>query len=313
MCLKKISVVTPCYNEEANIAALYEHVKAQFDLLKDKYEYEHIFIDNDSKDASRSILRDLASKDKNVKVIFNLKNFGWSRSPFYALQQAKGDAVIRLACDFQDPPELIPELLKQWEEGHYVVVGIKNKSKENPIMRWVRNGYYNLIRKMSETEHISNFTGFGLYDQQFVDQVLRKIDDPYPYLRGIVAEYSANRGVVYFTQPKRKGGKSSSNFYKLYDFAMLGFVNHTKVPLRLATFIGFTVAVVSFLVALFYLIYKLVYWDSFELGLAPMVVGIFFFFSVQLIFTGILGEYIGAIFTEVRKRPLVIEKERINF
>jgi glycosyltransferase involved in cell wall biosynthesis len=313
MSIKKISIVTPCYNEEANVEEVYRRVKAQFDLLKEKYEYEHIFIDNASTDNTVAILKKMAQQDTNVKVIVNLKNFGHIRSPYYALTQAYGDAVMLMVSDLQDPPELIPQFLEQWEAGHRVVVGIKNKSKENPLMYLLRCLFYKVIENFSDTEHISNFTGFGLYDQQFVDQVLRKIEDPYPYMRGIVAEYSSNRGVIYYTQPRREHGKTKNNFYTLYDIGMLGFVNHTKVPLRLAAFIGFGVAVISFLVALFYLIYKLIYWDSFDLGQAPLVVGIFFFFSVQLIFTGIIGEYIGAIFTEVRKRPLVIEKERINF
>ena len=291
---------------------LYKQVKAQFEALKDKYTYEHIFIDNASQDKTVEILKGIAAKDKNVKIIVNASNFGHIRSPFHGLKQCYGDAVMLMVADLQDPPELIPEFLTKWEEGHKVVVGVKNKSKENPIMYGIRKLFYTMVRKMSETPMIDNFTGFGLYDKAFVD-VLRATDDPYPYMRGFVAEFGGDIATVYYTQPKREHGKTSNNFYKLYDMAMLGFVNHSKVPLRMAVFIGFAIAALSLAVALFYFIYKLCYWDSFQVGNAPLVIGLFFFSAVQLIFIGILGEYIGAIHTQVRKRPLVIEKERINF
>ena len=309
---KKISILTPCFNEEGNVEELYKQVKAQFEALKERYTYEHIFIDNASQDRTVEILKSIAAKDKNVKIIVNASNFGHIRSPFHGMKQCYGDAVMLMVADLQDPPELIPEFLEKWEEGHQVVVGVKNKSKENPIMYGIRKLFYTLVRKMSETPMIDNFTGFGLYDKAFVD-VLRATDDPYPYMRGFVAEYGGDIATVYYTQPKREHGKTSNNFYKLYDMAMLGFVNHSKVPLRLAVFIGFTIAAVSLAVALFYFIYKLCYWDSFQVGNAPLVIGLFFFSAVQLIFIGILGEYIGAIHTQVRKRPLVIEKERVNF
>ena len=309
---KKISILTPCFNEEGNVEELYKQVKAQFEALKARYDDEHIFIDNASQDRTVEILKGIAAKDKNVKIIVNASNFGHIRSPFYGLKQCYGDAVMLMVADLQDPPELIPEFLAKWEEGHQVVVGVKNKSKENPIMYGIRKLFYTLVRKMSETPMIDNFTGFGLYDKAFVD-VLRATDDPYPYMRGFVAEYGGDIATVYYTQPKREHGKTSNNFYKLYDMAMLGFVNHSKVPLRLAVFIGFTIAALSLAVALFYFIYKLCYWDSFQVGNAPLVIGLFFFSAVQLIFIGILGEYIGAIHTQVRKRPLVIEKERVNF
>ena len=310
--MKKISILTPCYNEEGNVEELYKQVKAQFEALKDKYTYEHIFIDNASQDKTVEILKGIAAKDKNVKIIVNASNFGHIRSPFHGLKQCYGDAVMLMVADLQDLPELIPEFLTKWEEGHKVVVGVKNKSKENPIMYGIRKLFYTMVRKMSETPMIDNFTGFGLYDKAFVD-VLRATDDPYPYMRGFVAEFGGDIATVYYTQPKREHGKTSNNFYKLYDMAMLGFVNHSKVPLRLAVFIGFAIAALSLAVALFYFIYKLCYWDSFQVGNAPLVIGLFFFSAVQLIFIGILGEYIGAIHTQVRKRPLVIEKERINF
>ena len=310
--MKKISILTPCYNEEENVEELYKRVKTQFDLLKDKYEFEHIFIDNASTDNTVAVLRRMAANDKHIKVLVNAMNFGHIRSPFYGMKQCYGDAVFKMAADLQDPPELIPEFLEKWEQGHNVVVGVKNKSEENPIMYGIRKLFYKMVRKMSETRLIDNFTGFGLYDKSFMD-LLRATDDPYPYLRGFVAEYGGNIGEVYYTQPKRKHGKTKNNFYTLWDMAMLGFVNHSKVPLRLASFIGFVTAILSLFVALFYLVYKLCYWDSFQVGNAPLVIGLFFFSAVQLIFIGILGEYIGAIHTQVRKRPLVIEKERIGF
>ena len=286
--MKKISILTPCYNEEGNVEELYKQVKAQFEALKDKYTYEHIFIDNASQDKTVEILKGIAAKDKNVKIIVNASNFGHIRSPFHGLKQCYGDAVMLMVADLQDPPELIP------------------------IMYGIRKLFYTMVRKMSATPMIDNFTGFGLYDKAFVD-VLRATDDPYPYMRGFVAEFGGDIATVYYTQPKREHGKTSNNFYKLYDMAMLGFVNHSKVPLRMAVFIGFAIAALSLAVALFYFIYKLCYWDSFQVGNAPLVIGLFFFSAVQLIFIGILGEYIGAIHTQVRKRPLVIEKERINF
>ena len=309
---KKISIVTPCYNEEPNVAELYRQVKAQFDKLSVQYDYEHIFIDNASTDHTVDELKKLAAADKNVKIIVNAMNFGHIRSPFYGLCQASGDAALLMVADLQDPPELIPQFLQEWEEGHRVVIGIKNKSKENPIMYGLRTMFYKMIKKISETRQIENFTGFGLYDKTFI-QLLRSIDDPYPYMRGLVAEYGGDLGEVYYTQPKRLHGKTHNNFYTLYDMAMLGFVNHSKVPLRMASFLGFACGAVSFLVALVYLIYKLFFWDSFQLGFAPLIIGLFFFASVQLFFLGIVGEYVGSILTQVRRRPLVIEKERINF
>ncbi len=309
--MKLISVVTPCYNEEKNVGSIYEQVKQVFDAL-DNYAYEHIFIDNASKDRTVSILKKIAGKDKNVKIIVNARNFGHIRSPYHAILQAKGDAVISIVSDLQDPPSMIADFIKKWEEGFKVVVGVKNKSKENPIMFAIRKLYYNLIEKFADTKQIKNFTGFGLYDREFVN-ILRRLDEPYPYFRGLITEMGFERAEVEFTQPKRKKGKTKNNFYTLYDMAMLGFVNHSKVPLRMATFIGFSVAIFSLLVALSYFVYKIIFWQRFQLGMAPMVIGIFFFAAVQLFFIGIIGEYIGAIYTQVKNRPLVIEKERINF
>ena len=309
---KHISILTACYNEEDNVDALVKAVAKVFEKLP-QYTYEHVFIDNCSSDKTVSILRKIAIADKNVKVIVNARNFGHIRSPFYGLIQCKGDAVISLVADFQDPPELIENFLAKWEEGYKIVIGVKNKSKENPIMFAIRKMFYNILSSISSSDAtIKNFTGFGLYDQQFIS-VLRNLDDPYPYFRGLVTELGFDRYEIEYTQPERAGGKTKNNFFTLYDMAMLGFTNHSKLPLRLSAFIGFFTAICSFLVALFYFVYKLLNWYSFQVGSAPMIIGIFFFSSVQLFFIGIIGEYIGAIHTQVRKRPLVIEKERINF
>ena len=310
--MKHISIVTPCYNEEPNVEELYRQVRAQFDRLSDRYTYEHIFIDNASTDGTVGVLRRLAAEDKNVKIIVNAMNFGHIRSPFYGLCQATGDAVMLMVADLQDPPELIPQFLELWEQGHRVVVGVKNKSKENPMVYALRTAFYKVIKAVSETRQVENFTGFGLYDQTFI-QLLRSIDDPYPYMRGLVAEYGGDLGEVFYTQPRRMAGHTHNNFYTLYDMAMLGFVNHSKVPLRLASFIGFVCGILSLFVALAYFIYKLCNWDNFDAGIAPLVIGLFFFGSIQLFFLGIVGEYVGSILTQVRRRPLVIEKERINF
>lgn len=309
--MKLISVVTPCYNEEENVRGLYAQVKHVFDNLGN-YAYEHIFIDNASKDKTVAILREIVKTDKKVKVIVNARNFGHIRSPFHAYFQARGDAIISISADLQDPPLIIKDFIEKWEEGFKIVVGIKKGSEENPIMFAIRKLYYNLIERYAETEQIKNFTGFGLYDREFID-ILRKLDEPYPYFRGLITEMGFERAEVEYIQPKRKKGQTKNNLYTLYDMAMLGFVNHSKVPLRMATFIGFSVAFFSLLVALGYFLYKLVFWERFQLGMAPMVIGIFFFAAVQLFFIGIIGEYIGAIYTQVKNRPLVIEKERINF
>lgn len=309
--MKKISILTPCYNEEENVAVLCERIRAVMKTLP-QYDYEHVFIDNASKDNTVALIRKEIEKDPHIRCIVNARNFGHIRSPFHGIRQCYGDAVIQMVSDLQDPPEMIPALVAKWEAGHKVVVGVKNKSKENKLMYAVRSLFYNLISRMSDVEQIKQFTGFGLYDRQFVD-VLRDIDDPYPYLRGLVAELGFDIATVEFEQPRREHGRTKNNFYTLYDMAMLGFVNYSKVPLRMACFLGFGVAMVSFLVALVYLIYKLIYWNTFSAGQAPLVIGLFFFSAVQLIFIGIVGEYVGAVHTQVRKRPLVIEKQRINF
>jgi len=310
---KFISIVTACYNEEENIEQLHLRIK---DIFRDlpAYDYEHIFIDNDSHDRSREILREIASRDKNVKVIFNTRNFGHIRSPLYAIYQAKGDAIISLVADFQDPPEMIAEFLKKWEEGYKIVIGVKKKSEENPLMFALRKIFYSTLNKFSDIELIKNFTGFGLYDRSFID-VVKEINDPYPYFRGLIPELGMQRYEIEYVQPKRNKGKSTQSFITLYDIAMLGFVNYSKIPLRMASFIGFFIAIASLLVAMGYLIYKLIFWYQFDVGLAPLVIGLFFFSAVQLIFIGIIGEYVGSILTQIqhKQRPLVIEKERINF
>jgi len=306
-----ISVVTPCYNEEENVMELYTQVKKVFDGLEN-YTYEHIFIDNASIDETVPILKNLAKSDNKVKIIVNSRNFGHIRSPYYGLLQTSGDAAIIMASDLQDPPSMIKDFIAKWEEGFKIVVGVKTKSEESAAMFAVRKLYYNLIEKYAETEQIKNFTGFGLYDKKFID-TLRQLNEPYPYFRGLITEIGFERAQIEFVQPKRKKGITKNNFYTLYDIAMLGFVNHSKVPLRMATFIGFSVAILSLLTALTYFIYKLIFWQRFQVGAAPMVIGIFFFAAVQLFFIGIIGEYIGAIYTQVKNRPLVIEKERINF
>lgn len=310
--IKKISVVAGCYNEEDNLQELYDRLMAVFRELP-QYDYEIIVADNCSTDCSQDILCELAAADKKFKVILNSNNFGQIRSPFNALLQASGDSVIAISSDLQNPPEMIPEFIKKWEEGNEVVIAVKLKTDENVILSVIRDFYYYLLSRFSDTDHvIRDFMGFGLYDRKFMD-ALKLYQNPYPYFRGLVGEIGFRRAVVHFDQPARKRGRSKNNFFTLYDVAMTGFVNHSKLPLRLATFTGFCLAGLSLIVALGYLVYKLVYWNSFQLGLAPLIIGMFFFGSVQLIFLGIVSEYVGAIHTQVLKRPLVIEKERINF
>ena len=308
---KKISIVTPCFNEEFNVEPLYEKVKIEIEKLSN-YTYEHIFIDNYSTDNTLLKLKSIASVDKNVNIIVNARNFGHIKSPYYGMLQADGDVVISLVSDLQDPPELIPDFIKKWEEGYKIVVGVKEKSEENIIMFSIRKLFYKTIDRISDTSQIQNFTGFGLYDRQFMD-VLKKIDEPYPYFRGLVSEMGFSIYQIPYLQPKRIKGDTKNNFFALYDMAMLGFTSHSKVPLRMSSFIGFIVAFFSILIAITYLIYKILFWDNFQVGIAPLVIGFFFFGGVQLFFLGIIGEYISAILIQVKNRPLVIEKERINF
>lgn len=276
------------------------------------YNYEHIYIDNNSTDQTVPILRKMAAKDKHVKVILNTRNYGHIRSPYHGLLQATGDLVILMASDLQDPTSMIPHFVKKWEEGNKVVIGIKTRSEEKKIMYLIRKIYYRTLANLSEVSLVENFTGFGCYDKQVVE-ILRQMNDPYPYFRGLIADIGFPIAKIEFTQPKRKYGKTKNNFYTLFDMAMLGFTSNSKIPLRLTTMFGFLTASVSFLIGFFYLLYKLFNWQNFSLGLAPVIIGLFFFGAVQLLSIGIIGEYIGAIYTQVLHRPLVIEKERINF
>jgi len=310
--MRLISIVTPCYNEEENVREVYEQVKQVFDDLED-YTYEHIFIDNASKDKTVAILREIAKDDKRVKIIINTRNFGQIRSPYHAMLQTKGDAVISsIAADLQDPPFLIKEFIRKWEEGYKVVIGIKTQSEESCIIFGLRKLYYRVLRRLSDVELVEQYMGFGLYDRQVVE-ILRGLNDPYPYLRGLIVDIGFESAKIEYVQPRRKRGITKNNFYTLFDMAMLGMTSYSKIPLRLATMLGFVMAVISLLVAIFYFVYKIIFWKSFSLGIAPLVVGFFFFTSVQLFFIGIVGEYVGFIHTQVLKRPLVIEKERINF
>lgn len=309
--MRVISILTPCYNEEENVEELYNRVRAAM-LRVGSYKYEHIFIDNNSRDSTVAILKQIAHLDHNVKVIVNARNFGHIRSPYHAFLQTSGDAVIGLAADLQDPPEIIEKMITKWEEGYAMVLCLKTASRENPLMFWIRTKYYRLVRRLSEIETFENFTGFGLYDRRVVEAV-KSFPDAYPYFRGMIAEIGLPYCTVQFEQPRRIRGITKNNFYTLYDMAMLGITNLSKVPLRMVTFLGFGCGLLSVLVALGYLLYKLILWRSFEVGMAPLVIGLFFLGSVQLVSMGILGEYIGAIHTQVLKRPYVIEKERINF
>ena len=306
-----ISLVTPCYNEEENVDELYEQIRSVMESLPE-YTYEHILIDNASTDGTVDVLREMAKSDCRVKVIINNRNFGHIRSPYHAILQAGGDAVIVMASDLQDPPSLIPQFIQKWEEGYSVVIGVKVKSEETLIFYLLRTIYYRLLASLSDVPLIEHFTGFGLYDRQVVE-TLRGLGDPYPYFRGLIAELGYRYAKIPYIQSKRKRGITKNNGFTLYDLAMLGMTNHSRVPLRIATMMGFLSSVLSMLVALFYFFYKLIFWQSFSVGLAPLVIGLFFFGSVQLFFLGIVGEYVGAIYTQVQKRPLVTERERINF
>jgi glycosyltransferase involved in cell wall biosynthesis len=308
---KLISVVAGCFNEVGNVDELCQRVRAVFEGLP-QYRWEMILIDNASTDGTPERLRALAAADERIKVIFNARNFGHIRSPYHALTLARGDAVISLVSDLQDPPELIPQFLAKWEEGYQAVVGVKESSEESAIFFFVRKCYYKLVHRLAEVEIIQNCTGFGLYDQRIIS-LCRELDDPYPYFRGLVSEFGLPTARISYRQPVRTRGLTKNNFYTLYDIAMLGLTNHSKVPLRLATMLGFGLAFCSLLVAGVYLVFKLMFWYNFPMGMAPVVIGLFLFCSVQLFFIGVLGEYIGAIHTQVLKRPLVVELERLNF
>ena len=304
-------MVIGTYNEEENVQELYERIVKVFEGLG-RYRWELIFADNASRDGTLAVLKEIASVDRRVKIIVNRRNFGHIRSPFHALLQARGDAVISMPADLQDPPELIADFVGKWEAGVPVVLGVKRSSRDSALMFLVRSSYYGLIRRLSDVEEIPHATGFGLYDRTFVD-LLRDLDDPYPYTRGLVSELGFAYAVVPYDQLARKHGLTKNNFYSLYDMAMVGITSHSKIPLRLATILGFGLSALSLLVALGYLAYKLIFWDRFAVGIAPLVIGFFLSFSVQLFFLGLLGEYIAVIHTRVMRRPLVIERERVNF
>ena len=309
---KKISVMIPCYNELENVVPMSEAVVEQFEKNLPEYDYELVFIDNCSTDGTRDKLEEICIKNKNIKAIFNAKNFGQFNSPFYGMCQTTGDATITICCDFQDPVDLIPQFVREWEKGYKIVAAIKTSSDENSLMYFLRTCYYKLIKKMSNVEQIEHFTGTGLYDKSFI-KVLKELDDPTPFLRGIVAELGFKRKDIYYKQNMRRSGKTHNNWYSLYDAAMLSFTSYTKIGLRMATIIGFLFATINMLIAVGYLIAKLIWWDNFTLGTAPMLIGIFFIGSIQLFFLGLMGEYILNINTRVMKRPLVVEEKRINF
>lgn len=307
---KLISIVTPCYNEEENIDELYRRIVAVMATLP--YDYEHICIDNASTDTTVRKIKDIAERDKRVKLIVNARNFGHIKSPYYGILQSRGDACILIASDLQDPPEMMVEFIKKWEEGFKTVLAVKPESEESSIMFLLRKTYYRFITRISEVPLVQNATGAGLFDRVVVD-ILRNIQDSYPYFRGLLCEIGFPIATVPFKQPRRQRGVTKNNFYTLYDIAMLGITNHSKVPLRLMAMSGFLLSFLSLLVALVFLIAKLFYWDSFQMGAAPMLIGIFFFGAIQTFFIGVLGEYVGSIHTQVRNMPLVVEIERVNF
>lgn len=310
--MKKISIMVPTYNEEENVLPMQEALIALFENSLAEYDYEILFIDNKSLDDTRSKIIEACERNSKTRAIFNAKNFGQFNSPYYGIINTTGDCTIPLCADFQDPLDMIPKFIKEWENGHKVVCGVKSTSKENKIMYFLRSIYYKLIKKMSSVEQIEHFTGFGLYDKSFV-KVLRELDDPMPFIRGIVAELGPDIKIIEYEQERRRAGKSTNNLYSLYDAAMLSFTSYTKIGLRLATIIGFIMSAISMIIALVYLVLKLCYWDNFPMGTAPILIGIFVFGSVQLFFIGLLGEYIMNINSRIMKRPLVIEEKRINF
>lgn len=310
--MKKISVMIPCYNEEENVIPISKAIIDQFETNLPGYDYEILFIDNDSKDSTRAKLTLLCKNNKKIKAIFNARNFGQFNSPYYGMQQTTGDCTICMCCDFQDPVDLIPRLVHEWEQGYKIVCPIKAQSKENKIMRFLRSCYYKLIKKMSDIEQIEHFTGSGLYDREFID-VLRSLNDPTPFLRGIVAELGFKRKDIPYEQQKRRAGKTHNNWYRLYDAAMLSFTSYTKVGMRICTISGFVISFISMMIGLVYLLLKLVDWEKFDLGNAPLLIGMFVLGGLQLFFIGFLGEYMMSINQRIMNRPLVIEECRLNF
>lgn len=310
--MKKISVLVPCYNEKENVVPISKAIVTEIENKLPQYDYELVFIDNCSTDGTRDLLRVICKNNPKIKAILNARNFGQFNSPFHGMCQTTGDCTITMCCDFQDPVEMIPKFIEKWEEGYKIVSAIKTSSKENGFIYFLRTIYYKLIKKMSSVDMIEHFTGFGLYDKEFID-LLKKLDDPIPFIRGIVAEFGYKRTEIEYTQPKRKAGKTHNNWYSLYDAAMLSITSYTKVGLRLAIFIGGIGAALSLVVAIAYLIMKLIWWDQFLFGMAPLIFGVFGLGSMQLLFIGLLGEYVMNINTRVMHRPLVVEEERINF
>ena len=306
----KISIITPTYNEVENIEKLYLEIKNQF--VKISCDYEHIIIDNCSKDGTIDKIKKLASTDENLKIIINSKNYGHIRSPFYGLLQSSGDASILMASDFQDPVELIPEYIEKWKKGCKIVLGEKNTSEESNIKFSLRKLFYNFLNKISDFELTKNTTGSGIFDKSVIEK-LKKINDPYPYFRGLIAELGEEIETIKFNQPLRKHGVTKNNIATLYDIGILGIVKHSRTPLRFMVVLGFISSVISLLIGIFYLVYKLFFWESFALGLAPIIIGIFIVSSIQITLLGLVGEYIGVILLHQRNLPLVIEKERINF
>lgn len=309
--MKKISVLVPCFNEEENVEPISAAIIEQLELLTN-YDWELVFIDNCSTDKTREILENLCAKNKKIKAIFNTKNFGQFNSPYHGLLQTTGDCTISMCADFQDPVDMIPKFVKEWENGYKIVCGIKKSSRESKIMYFLRSCYYSIIKKMSDIEQIEHFTGFGLYDKSFIE-TLKTLDDPTPFLRGIVAELGSKRKDIPYEQAKRRAGKTSNNWYRLYDAAMLSFTSYTKIGLRMATIIGFVFSFFSLITAFIYLVLKLINWDNFPAGTTPILIGVFLFGSIQLFFIGLIGEYVMNINTRIMKRPLVIEEKRINF
>ena len=307
---KLISIVTPTFNEEKNIYSFSKEISIQMQNLD--YDYEHIIIDNASTDDTQNIINKLCAENKKVKAIFNRKNFGHIRSPYHAILQANGDAIILVAADFQDPPILIPQLIEKWRQGSDIVLLKRKKTQENIFLEFIKKLFYRIINSISETSLTEKTTGSGIFDKKIIEE-LKKIDEPYPYFRGLLTEITDNIDVIEFDQPKRSHGKSKNNFFTLFDIAMLGIIKHSKLPLRFMTVSGFVLSFFSLLVGLFFFIYKLLFWESFQLGLAPLILGLFFGISIQVFMLGIIGEYVGFILTQVRKMPLVIEKKRINF
>lgn len=312
--MKKISIMVPCFNEVENVDLMAEALTDLMQKKLPKYDYEILFIDNCSTDGTKEHLEQICARDKKVKAIFNITNFGQFNSPFYGMCQTSGDCTITVCCDFQDPLEMIPRFVEEWEKGHRIVSGIKTSSRENGFIYFLRTVYYKVIKNMSDVKLIEHFTGFGLYDKTFI-ALLKQLDDPIPFLRGIVAEYGVGFNMIQieYEQPKRKAGKTHNNFYTLYDAAMLSFTSYTKIGLRLATFLGFFMSGAGLLIAIGYLVYKLYHWETFQSGMAPLIIGMFLFSSVQLFFIGFLGEYILNINTRVINRPIVVEEKRLNF